>query len=801
MKKIVFTLIILATALTTMAQATQPCIVKQYNGKLQKPPLAGVQVTVSNAGSTTSGNDGRFILTFRTLKPGDHVSLISAKKTGYEIFNMAAVEQWNISRNNTPFSLVLVKSDEFAQLKGKLTQTTTDSYRAKYEKAVSELEALKKNAKIKEDEYNQKLDELEQQYMESLNNIDTYIDQFARIDLSEVSAEEQRILDMVQNGQIDEAVKAWAELDALGKLLQEKRDYKQLSEDEQRIKEKKDEKQDNISRLTSTVRNQVATLKLAGGKENYEEITRILKQIALSDTTDLEAVKEYAKFAYSQGDFKEAERFYKICINICGGEELKRATFMGNLGLTYSVQNNFDQALQCYHEAIGICQSLLSNNNDEARRQLAITQINLGNLYKTMNEFTKSEECYLAALGILTELSGRVSDLYHRDLASCQNDLGVLYEKIGAFDKAEKQFLDALAIRMALFESDSITYREELETTQLNLGLVYGDLNNYDKAETYYLAALQNVTYLMKHNPDAYHEDMAKIKNNLGVMYYRKGNKEESLRCYLDAYQERQLLFERNPEAYRAKLATSQSNLGVVYTSLADYAKAEQFHVAALENRQILYQQHPDVYRSDLSASMNNLSTLYFKQKEYEKTESYLLSAQELKEEMFRRNPDASREEVAFGQDNLGYFYTSISNWKRAEEFYLKALDNYSILYRQQPDAYRVTLLNLHKDIGMMYIKASETAKAREQFQARLEMCTILFNANPDAYREDVAKMQYMVASLCADDLDLKDNYKEYLTKALSHFEKLSETEPQKYQAYLDDIHKRLEDIDKPKQQ
>ena len=133
MKRTILTLIIIfATALTAMAQATQPCVVKQYNQKQQKSPLAGVQVTVSNAGNTTSGADGRLTLTFRTLKPGDRVSLISAKKLGYEIFNKQAVEQWIIARGAT-FELVLVRSDYFAQLKEKLTQSSTDSYKAKYE--------------------------------------------------------------------------------------------------------------------------------------------------------------------------------------------------------------------------------------------------------------------------------------------------------------------------------------------------------------------------------------------------------------------------------------------------------------------------------------------------------------------------------------------------------------------------------------------------------------------------------------------------------------------------------------------
>ena len=77
MKRIILIIIILATTLTALTQATQPCVVKQYNQKQQKTPLAGVQVTLN---STTSRADGRLTLTFRTSKPDNKVNLIYADR-------------------------------------------------------------------------------------------------------------------------------------------------------------------------------------------------------------------------------------------------------------------------------------------------------------------------------------------------------------------------------------------------------------------------------------------------------------------------------------------------------------------------------------------------------------------------------------------------------------------------------------------------------------------------------------------------------------------------------------------------
>lgn len=208
---------VLVISHAVLAQVTQPCIVKQYNQKRQKTPLAGVQVEVRDAGSAISDKAGQLTLKFATLKPGDSVTLRRATKNGYEIFNKADVGHWNISRNNTPFVIVLVKSDYFEQLKKSLKQTSVSSYKAKYEKAKADLARRQKEGRLKEQEYSQKLIDLENQYDNQLKNIDSYIDVFARFDLSELSEEEERIIEMVHNGQIDEAVKAYDDLKIIDK--------------------------------------------------------------------------------------------------------------------------------------------------------------------------------------------------------------------------------------------------------------------------------------------------------------------------------------------------------------------------------------------------------------------------------------------------------------------------------------------------------------------------------------------------------------------------------------------------------
>ena len=518
MKRPILTLIILATTLTALAQATQPCVVKQYNQKQQKTPLAGVQVEVRDAQSATSAANGSVTLKFTTLKPGDRITVRRIIKPGYEIFNKAAIDQWTITRGATS-EIVLVQSAYFAQLKSKLTQSSTDNYKKKYEQEKAEKERLLKAGKLKDEEYRRQLNDLEDQYDNALKNLDNYIDQFARIDLSEVSAEEQRILDMVEEGKIDEAVKAYEALDISGKLRQARQNVKAIDEGIEKLEDKRNQELQAIADLKERQKREIATLKLAGGKENYDKVARMLKENALADTTDIDAVREYAAFAYAQKDFKEAERFYLICLNGTKDNLYRQAAFQNNLGILYRDLHDYAKAEEYHLKALENYTQLFTQNPDAYRADLAMTQNNLGVLYYDLHDYAKSEEYYLEALENDTQLFSQNPDAYRADLAGTQHNLGSLYDDLHDYAKAEEYYLKALENRTQLFTQNPDAYRADLASTQNNLGALYSYLHDYAKAEEYYLKALENYTNLFTQNPDAYRAELAITQNNLGALY------------------------------------------------------------------------------------------------------------------------------------------------------------------------------------------------------------------------------------------------------------------------------------------
>ena len=72
MNRIITAIALLMVCGLSYAQSTQSGFVKEYNVRLAKSPLTGVELVIHNAGSTISGKDGGFKLEFRTQKSGDN---------------------------------------------------------------------------------------------------------------------------------------------------------------------------------------------------------------------------------------------------------------------------------------------------------------------------------------------------------------------------------------------------------------------------------------------------------------------------------------------------------------------------------------------------------------------------------------------------------------------------------------------------------------------------------------------------------------------------------------------------------
>lgn len=321
MKKIFVVIIFVALYLQASSQTTLKGKVLEYRGSNTKEPLQNVEIIIQDAGSTVSSRDGSFTLSFRTKHKGDAVKVIRIEKLGYEVFNTEAVSQWNIGES---FTIVMCSSVRFKSLRDNYFRVSSVSYAKQYKAEQRRLARRRKATKMREAEYQALLQQLKNDYEDQLERLDTYVEKFVRIDLSELSAAERGIIALVQKGKIEQAIAEYEKQNYLEK-------YKKQSEEIQKLDSAivkidnllrfKIESRDSIFRVLN---RQIDLYQQKGGEENLRKIGALLKTAAEADTTSLVVVLKYAEFSEMYTSKEEAVRFYNIAkILLSEDEELR----------------------------------------------------------------------------------------------------------------------------------------------------------------------------------------------------------------------------------------------------------------------------------------------------------------------------------------------------------------------------------------------------------------------------------------------------------------------------------------------
>ena len=316
MQKQLFLLIFFIASLCTLsAQCVQKVVVLEYRGERSKTPLANVEVIVGNAGSQVTNRKGECELSFRSLKPGDKVTVRRIEKEGYEVFNKDAVSQWYISRDGHEFVIVMSESKRIKAQRDTYYNAAEKAFRNNMVKQETVIKQNLNSGTISQADYEKKLKDLENEYNEKLENIDNYIDRFAHTDLSTITDEERIVHNMIKFGKIEEAIALYDQSDLISEYQNQVNDLLQLSSDKDHVSKALNQKRANLSKIYESVQRQNALLMMAGGAENIDAGFKLLHDIAYADTTYHMPLLEYARYCEKSGRIKESEEALKYCFN------------------------------------------------------------------------------------------------------------------------------------------------------------------------------------------------------------------------------------------------------------------------------------------------------------------------------------------------------------------------------------------------------------------------------------------------------------------------------------------------------
>lgn len=708
-----FVCLLSALSATSFGQSVQPGFVKEYNERMQKTPLSDVEIVISNASSTASGVRGDFMLQFRTLKPGDKVNVRRIEKLGYEIFNKEALEQWFISRDNSPFTIVMCKSDRFKRIRDTYSRVSSESYEKQLKKEEARLEAERKAGKMKEAEYEAALKKLNDEYDQQLENLDNYVDRFARIDLSELSAVEAEIIELVQNGKIEAAIQRYDDQHLEEKYKEQVAVAQKAQAGIEDLTTVRNQSQMSRDSLFASILRKNEMLKLAGGRENFEKIGKSLKDVALSDTTNMEAIWEYAQFSYQQANFYEAIDFFSIYIHNCQDEWRKALAYV-QIGDAQRRLKRYDNCKISLEYAHNLVIGLVNSNPDAFQDQLAqvLTSKSLM-LYET-NQLVEAEKVMTEVCDIYSRLASDSIEGIIYKLSKAQNNLGNIYRKIRQFEKAEQYMTSSLQNTERLYALNPRKYLFDLASTRSNLGLIYKTIHKNDQAEACYKQAIDEMSQLMNYNPDAYREEYLKYLSNMGVLLKTMKQYEEAEDYYVKTLQQADTLYSLNPEAYAMYWGNSLLNIGNLYIKMNRFDDAKNNLLRSLPIIKKLYERSPNAFLVSYFSVNTSLGNVCVYKKQYDESEPYMLESLDLGEQLYKMNPHAFAGEYYMVLKNLGILYMYLDNTENAERFNVKALEIAEYLYKEKPDVYEGDIISAKYVLGDFYKANGNNEKARQ---------------------------------------------------------------------------------------
>lgn len=715
------------------AQTVQKGFVKEYNEKNQKAPLEGVEINVRSASSSVSDDTGGFSLNFITLKPGDKINVRAIRKSGYEIFNKDAIEQWNLNPQ-TPFTIVMIRSDRFKKICDNYYSKASVNYKKQYDGEIAKLNKLKADNRLKEEEYRQRLQEIQGNLDRQLDNLDNYVERFARIDLSELQEEEQEIIKLVQEGRFDEAIAKYEELNLVEKFINSYNLDKngeistaidQLSQVHKDNIQKKDE-------LLSAIDRQINALNLYGGAEMNKKISDILSNIADADSGNIDLQIKAGNYLYEYlSDFDNALKYFRQALaeslKQYGEKHYHTVRAYECIASVYSAQYETEAALENYNKAYEILSEISGSESDK------ITLLNdISFLYVKKKEYEKALE--YCKIGETIISSGVKVDVTTK--SSLYNNLGIIYMNQKDTSLSLKYYLLALKE----FEESDEDVNNNLARLYPNIASLYFDMGDYVKSHDYHDKALALIEKIYGENNEAY-----ALECWLMARLCSKESDFESALSYCNRALPIQIkVFGDNHPA----IADTYQCFGEIYLNISEYEKALKYYSDALE---ILKNSSST---SSLAPVYYNIGLTYGYLNDNERALSFLAKSLDYSDDI--HDMDAVYFEMARR-------YNSLCDYDNAIDYFHKSLE----INQKMTEDRSTFIMDIYNNLGINHGLKQDFDNSLECFRQSLD----LMRKSENPYMPDIAIAINNIATVYY----LKEDYREslnYFLEALDIREK-----------------------------
>lgn len=528
--------------------------------------LSNALVTIENLSPVKSGANGAF--SFALPAGTNRYRLQGAELKGYTLADPDAVQQMHTYSKDLPLIVVLEDMKQRETDLEAARKSVRNTMKREIRKKQDELDSLRDAHAITQAKYDSLMRDFWEYRQSSENLVNEMAERYVSTDYDQLDDFNRQVQAYIESGQLTKAdsmirskgsleerfnrVKQYEVINAQ-REAEIQQEQEALSKSRQYMQKEKDDLANDLYRQHLVFLQQPLM---------QDSALYYLKMRADLDTTNFEAVWDYAYLSYNQKSFHEAEKYLKLLL--------------------------------------GAYEKLSAANPETHRPRLSKIQNLLGNLYCICNDYANSEKYYKQSLKNRENLFAANPGAYRSDLSTTQNNLGNLFKSRGDYANSEKYYNLALENCEKLYAANPEASRRLLAIIQYNLGELYNILQDYVNSEKYYKLALENNEKLYSANPEAYRAELAITQSGLGRLYNALNDYANSEKYHKLALENYEKLFAANPAAYRAALANTHWNMMLLYAETEQIDQYDTSLKKTLDLSRNLYSLDPPTYKQDI---------------------------------------------------------------------------------------------------------------------------------------------------------------------------------------------------------
>ncbi|HET6244230.1 MAG: tetratricopeptide repeat protein [Bacteroidetes bacterium] len=369
---------------------------------------------------------------------------------------------------------------------------------------------------------------------------------------------------------------------------------------------------------------------------------KILLSNEKMDTTSVKLNNDISRKLINASDYENALKYANDAINLAKissffakgenqrGVQKGIAVSLNNIGLIYTYQGNYPEALKNYLSSLKIREELGDKFG------IASSLNNIGYIYSNQGNYPEALKNHLASLKIREELGDKKGN------AGSLINIGLIYTNQGNYPEALKNYLSSLKIDEELGDKKGIS------VSLNNIGNIYSYQGNHPEALKNYLASLK----IREELGDK--KGIASSLNNIGNVYSYQGNYPEGLKNLLSSLKIMEELGDKKGNA------STLNNIGGVYSIQGNYPEALKNFLASLKIREELGD------KNGISSSLNNIGNVYTKTGKAEEGKKYILKSLQLSNEIGALDIVVKNYQALAQADSaLGNYQSALENYKQ----------------------------------------------------------------------------------------------------------------------------------------